>query len=118
MATPLPLWSVQLFALCLPWAEALVGLAVLFGVATRLALVVGVLELVLLTFGSTLRQDWDAAGIQLSYALVYAVLLAALEYNVYSIDARLGPKSSADTSNPADSALKGEAASLGDDRDA
>jgi thiosulfate dehydrogenase (quinone) large subunit len=84
--TPLPAWSVHAFAMCLPWVEALVGLLVLFGAASRLAYVIGMLEIAALTFGSALRQDWDAAGLQLTYALIYAVLLATREYNGVSVD--------------------------------
>lgn len=84
--TPLPAWAVQNFALVLPWAEAAVGLLVLFGVASRFAYLFGMLEIALLTFGSTLKQDWDAAGLQLTYALIYAVLLATRSNNRFSID--------------------------------
>src|SRR5260370_15240753 len=36
--TPLPAGFVRLFALALPWAESIVGLLVLLGIRTRLAL--------------------------------------------------------------------------------
>ena len=42
--------------------------------------------LIALTFGSTLRQDWTAAGWQLLYAFAYAALLVFREHNVYSVD--------------------------------
>jgi thiosulfate dehydrogenase [quinone] large subunit len=32
-------------------------------------------------------QDWSAAGQQLTYALVYSVLLFLLRYNGWSVDA-------------------------------
>jgi hypothetical protein len=48
--------------------------------------------MIALTFGSTLRQDWTAAGWQLLYAFAYATLLAFREYNRYSVDgARTNP---------------------------
>ena len=84
--TPLPSWSVYAFGLCLPWAEAIVGICVLFGAATRWAYVTGLLMIAMLTFGSTLRQDWESAGLQLIYALVYAILFSARDYNLFSID--------------------------------
>jgi thiosulfate dehydrogenase [quinone] large subunit len=84
--TPLPPWSVHTFGICLPWAEALVGVCVLFGSASRLAYITGMLEIAALTFGATMRQDWASAGIQLTYALLYALLLAMREYNTISLD--------------------------------
>ena len=85
-STPLPHFAVAGFAYALPWMEALVGLAVLLGAATRIALVAGALLIVALTFGSTLHQDWDVAGLQLIYAAVYFALLALRQYNLFSVD--------------------------------
>jgi thiosulfate dehydrogenase [quinone] large subunit len=84
--TPLPAWSVYAFGLCLPWAEALTGLLVIAGAASRVAYVLGLLQIAALTFGSALRQDWDSAGLQLIYALLYSILLAMRCYNRYSVD--------------------------------
>ena len=39
-------------------------------------LVAGSLLILALTFGTTLRQDWSTAGVQLIYAAIYAALLA------------------------------------------
>jgi thiosulfate dehydrogenase (quinone) large subunit len=69
---PLPVGLVRLFALALPWAESIVGLLVLVGIRTRFALVAGSLLILTLTFGATLNQDWESAGLQLIYATVYA----------------------------------------------
>lgn len=87
--TLLPGWSVLAFGWVLPWLEAIVGLLVLVGLRTRPALMAGALLLIVLTFGSTLRQDWEIAGLQLVYASVYAALLAFRNRNVYSLDALL-----------------------------
>jgi thiosulfate dehydrogenase (quinone) large subunit len=84
--TPLPPASVYFYAASLPFAEAIIGLFVLFGVASRYAYVAGSLVILSLTFGSTLRQDWESAGLQLIYALLYAILLATREYNKFSVD--------------------------------
>ena len=84
--TPLPSWSVYAFGMALPWVEAATGTCVLFGVASRWAYVFGLLEIAALTFGTTLRQDWESAGLQLTYALIYAGLLATRKYNRISID--------------------------------
>ena len=87
--TPLPHFAVQGFGYVLPWAEALIGLLALFGAFTRAALIAGALLIAVLTFGSTLHQDWDVAGLQLIYATVYFLLLALRRYNAFSVDGLL-----------------------------
>jgi thiosulfate dehydrogenase (quinone) large subunit len=84
--TPLPSRVVYLFTVSLPFAEALIGLLIFVGLWSRLAYCVGFLLMISLTFGSTLRQDWTAAGWQLLYAFAYAALLAFREHNRYSLD--------------------------------
>lgn len=85
-ATVLPHVLVSAFAHALPWTEAALGLLILFGVATRYALVAGGLLILVLTFGSTLHQDWQVAGLQLIYAIAYALLIAFHRYNAISFD--------------------------------
>ena len=87
--TPLPAWSVYSFGYLLPIVEAIVGACVLFGFQTRRALISGSVLMLVLTFGSTLRQDWPTVGIQLMYSVVYSLLLAGARLNSYSIDSRL-----------------------------
>jgi thiosulfate dehydrogenase [quinone] large subunit len=88
--TPLPGWSVYGFGLVLPWIEATLGLLILLGLRTRFALTAASLLIIVLTFGSTLRQDWEIAGLQLIYASIYAALLAFRDRNLYSVDGWLG----------------------------
>ena len=80
--TPLPDWSVHLFGL---------GLA-LFG---------GAFLIFLLTLGSSLLQDWNAAGLQLIYAMIYAGLLAFRAKDCLSVDSlrRIADLSSATESS-------------------
>jgi thiosulfate dehydrogenase (quinone) large subunit len=85
-ATPLPSGMVSVFAHALPWVEAVIGLLLLLGAATRFALCAGALLILLLTFGSALHQDWEVAGLQLIYAAVYAALLAFRDNNAFSVD--------------------------------
>lgn len=85
--TPLPVWSVYTFGIVLPWLEAFLGLLLLIGLSTRIALIGGLLLIFVLEFGSNLRQDWESAGLQLIYASIYAVLLAYRSRNIYSLDA-------------------------------
>lgn len=84
--TPLPEWSVRAFGLILPTIEALLGVLLLIGLRTRAALVGAGLLMVVVTFGSSLIQDWSAAGTQLMYALVLSTLLFLRRYNGWSLD--------------------------------
>jgi thiosulfate dehydrogenase [quinone] large subunit len=88
-ATVLPHFAVAAFAHALPWAEASIGLLILFGAATRYALAAGALLMIALTFGSNLHQDWQVAGLQLIYAIAYALLIAFQRYNSLSLDRQL-----------------------------
>lgn len=84
--TALPVWSVHIFGLILPWAEAILGFLLLIGLCTSVVLLAGSLLILVLTFGTTLRQDWSTAGVQLIYAAIYAALLALDRWNDYSLD--------------------------------
>ncbi|WP_158945440.1 DoxX family membrane protein [Granulicella sp. S190] len=83
---PLPAWSVWFFGLILPTVEGLFGLLILIGLRTRAALIAAALLILVLTFGSSLLQDWAASGTQLTYALIYAILIFLHRYNSWSID--------------------------------
>jgi thiosulfate dehydrogenase [quinone] large subunit len=87
--TILPTAVVVPFGYALPWLETAIGLLLIIGFRTREALVSGALLMLALTFGTTLRQDWDVAAIQLFYSTVYAILIAALRYNCLSVDEKV-----------------------------
>ena len=91
-AAPLPHPLVLAFAWALPWAEALLGFFLLIGLFTRVALALGALLILALTFGTCLLQNWSAAGDQLIYAAVYAALLAFINANRFSLDALIHPE--------------------------
>jgi thiosulfate dehydrogenase [quinone] large subunit len=91
--TPLLTWSVYSFGYVLPIVEATVGACVLFSFQTRRALISGSVLMLVLTFGSTLRQGWSTVGIQLTYSVVYSLLLAGIRFNSYSVDWLLPHKS-------------------------
>lgn len=61
----------------------------LFGFQTGRALISGSVLMLVLTFGSALRQDWPTVGIQLTYSLIYSLLPAGKRFNSYSVDSRL-----------------------------
>ncbi len=74
-STPLPTSIAYGFGLAVPYLELMLGLLLLCGIYSRLALSSVLLFLSLLMFGLTLRQDWPAAGSLLLYGLVAATLL-------------------------------------------
>lgn len=74
--TPLPPDLVYATALVIPLAETLIGVAMLIGVRLRLVLSAGLMLIGLLTFGTCLRQAWDAAGLQLVYGIAFWLLLS------------------------------------------
>jgi thiosulfate dehydrogenase [quinone] large subunit len=84
--SPLPAPLVHVFGSVLPMAEGLIGLLLLIGLKTRWALIAASLLMMVLTFGSSLVQDWAAAGTQLVYALVFSILLFMRRYNAWSLD--------------------------------
>jgi thiosulfate dehydrogenase [quinone] large subunit len=90
-ATPLPHFAILGFGYALPWAEAIIGVLLLFGAWTRATLVAGALVMAMLTFGTCLLQDWNIAGLQLIYSTVYFLLLALLRYNRFSLDKLIAP---------------------------
>ena len=74
------------FSYAIPFIEATLGIALIFGVVTRVSLVCGALFMMALTIGVTSNQQWDVAGQQLLYSLVFFVLLFSSEFNYYSLD--------------------------------
>jgi thiosulfate dehydrogenase [quinone] large subunit len=62
-----------------PCVEFLIGVLLLLGVATRFALTLALLLMLVLMFGITLKQDWSTAGTQLGYGFVLAALLFGRE---------------------------------------
>jgi thiosulfate dehydrogenase (quinone) large subunit len=87
--TILPASLVYAFAASLIWVETAVGILLIFGLQTRLALIVGGLMMTLLTFGTMQIENFQNAWLQLTYALVFFVMLALRRWNVISLDALL-----------------------------
>lgn len=77
--SPLPATLVLATGYVVPCVELLIGVLLLTGLATRFALILAMLLLLVLMFGITMKQDWNVAGQQLLYGLVLAVLLFGRE---------------------------------------
>jgi len=77
------------FATVLPFVETLIGLCILVGFQTRVALVLGALMIAALTFGTMMRQDFTIAWLQLDYAIAFFILIALRSWNLISVDAMM-----------------------------
>jgi thiosulfate dehydrogenase [quinone] large subunit len=88
--TVLPPSAVYAFAWSLVWVESAVGLLLILGLQTRLALIVGGLMMTALTFGTMQIENFQNAWLQLTYALVFFVVLALRSWNLISLDALMG----------------------------
>jgi thiosulfate dehydrogenase (quinone) large subunit len=87
--SPLPHGLTIGFSYTAPYLEAILGLTLILGVFTRISLICGTVFMMALTIGVTANQQWDLAGLQLLYSLVFFVLLFLVEYNQFSLDAAL-----------------------------
>ena len=84
--SPLPHGMVVGFGYCIPWIELALGVGLVIGWMTRWVLAAGGVFMMALTFGVTSNQQWDVAGQQLLYSLVFFVLLFYVEWNEVSVD--------------------------------
>ena len=83
---PLPGFLVHFVGVVLPWCEGTVGLLMILGLWTSVALIAGSLLMLTLQIGTCLAQNWDVAGAQLIYVLLYFILLTYCERNRWSLD--------------------------------
>src|SRR5215467_6627867 len=90
--TILPPSLVYAFAASLIWVESAVGILLILGLQTRLALIVGGLMMTLLTFGTMQIENFQNAWLQLTYAFVFFAVLALRTWNLISLDTLLGSK--------------------------
>jgi thiosulfate dehydrogenase [quinone] large subunit len=87
--SPLPFSLTYAFSYAIPFLEAILGLTLILGVFTRVALICGAVFMMLLTVGVTANQQWDLASQQLLYSAVFFLLLYVLEHNQFSLDTAL-----------------------------
>lgn len=82
----LPAFMVMPFAYAIPFAEVTAGALIVFGLFTRLGLVVSGLLLIGLTFGMVMLGQSSTVAHNLQYGLVNFVLLWLVDLNRYSLD--------------------------------
>jgi len=79
---------VEAFATVLPFVEAALGALLLLGLFTRPALVGGMLLLMVLVFGSGLKEQWDAIEAQLVHGFFFGALILLCQHNRLCLDRR------------------------------
>ena len=84
--SPLPHGLTITFGYAIPFLEAVLGLTLILGVFTRISLICGAVFMMALTIGVTANQQWDIAGQQLLYSVVFFLLLFFLDENTLSLD--------------------------------
>ena len=77
---------VRVPAMLVPIVEFIGGLLVTIGLATQVALMTLFGLMIVLMYGVTLIQNWDAASSQLIYCLVLFILIAGNSFNTFSLD--------------------------------
>jgi thiosulfate dehydrogenase [quinone] large subunit len=85
----LPMSWVHYFLTVLPYFEGLLGILLLLGLWSRLALTAEGLLVCVLMFGTSLRSDWTVVSHQMIYILFVFILLTVEEYDYFSVDASL-----------------------------
>jgi thiosulfate dehydrogenase [quinone] large subunit len=91
-ASVLPDDAVRMFAWIVCPVEFLIGISVLFGLATRYGLLLGALWMSFLIFGSTLIENYNVVGTQLIYSVIFFLLLVNARYNAVSLDTLFSKK--------------------------
>lgn len=74
------------FSYTLPVAEFTVGLLLVGGLFTQYALVAGGILMLLLLFGTTMIENWDAIPSQIIHLALLALLLHFLDANTFALD--------------------------------
>ena len=82
----LPKALVVPFSYALPIAEFTVGLLLLGGLFTKPAAIAGAIVMLILLFGTTMVENWEAIPSQLIHIIFFAVLLQFMENNSYALD--------------------------------
>jgi thiosulfate dehydrogenase [quinone] large subunit len=88
----IPVPGVEAFAHVLPWVETAIGLLLVTGFQTRAAVIVGGLMMTVLTGGTMAIQNFQTAWLQLTYAIVFFILLVCRSWNLISLDALMGTR--------------------------
>ena len=84
--TILPEFMVNISSYMIPFAELIIGLLLIIGLFTNRALLLGALLIVILVFGSGIKENWNVISSQMIYAIFFFILSYFIELNRFSID--------------------------------
>lgn len=84
----LPEWLVTLEAHLIPGVEMVIGVLLILGFKTRLAVILAFGLMATLVFGMNVVQDWELVSRHVIYVIAFYLLMHNMEFNEYSIDAR------------------------------
>ncbi|UPZ15383.1 DoxX family protein [Flavobacterium humidisoli] len=82
----LPKIIVTPFSYILPIAEFAIGLFLLLGIFTKPSLVAGAIVMLILLFGTSMIENWEAIPSQLIHIAFFALLLHFADYNSWAMD--------------------------------
>lgn len=82
----LPEALVKPWGMALPFIEFVIGLLLLLGLFTQKSLFAGAFLIVILLFGSSTIENWEAMGSQMIYAVIFYILILKIEDNKISLD--------------------------------
>lgn len=88
----LPASMVHTFGTVLPFLEFILGIFLTLGIFTYRASIVGGLLIAALIFGSSTIENWEAMGMQMIYALFFAILVSQTKFNYLAIDSLFNKK--------------------------
>lgn len=74
------------FSYALPIAEFCIGLLLLVGLFTKPAAFAGAAVLLILLFGTTTIENWEAIPSQLLHIIFFAILIQFIESNTYALE--------------------------------
>lgn len=81
----LPHSFVYAFGLVVPIIELILGLMLIIGFKTKWAAILGASWIIILLFGSSTIENWEAMGSQMIYILFFYVLIVKYPDNFQSI---------------------------------
>ncbi|MFZ4928610.1 DoxX family membrane protein [Chryseobacterium sp. Mn2064] len=82
----LPQAMVYPFGMILPFFELIIGLLLIIGFKTRIANIAGAFLMIVLLFGSSTIENWEAMGVQMIYAGLFYILISRIEDNSLTLD--------------------------------
>lgn len=82
----LPAMLIRPFSLVLPFAELGIGLLLLVGLFTETAVFSGAVLMLVLIFGTTMVENWEALPSQLIHLAYFGLLLQFIASNTWAID--------------------------------